>query len=238
MIEGRPERLARLTTIPDGVEFAEAAFTQLGCIALNAVRKAEIELGDRVVVVGAGLVGLLAARLARLAGGRRVTALDLIGSRLRWARRMSVYAALDPNAPTTAGRLEELAPGGFDVVFEATESAAGFRSALRLARHGGRVVLLGGTREPVNGFDPYSEIHLKGLELVGAHVWTAPQVATARDRWTEAANRRVLLNLIRDGELDVGALVSDRLSPDEAPEAFADLAANPAAHLGVVIDWG
>jgi 2-desacetyl-2-hydroxyethyl bacteriochlorophyllide A dehydrogenase len=237
VIESRPERLARLTTIPDDVAFVDAAFTQLGCIALNAVRKAEIDLGDRVAIVGAGVVGLLASRLARLAGGRRVTSLDLLDARLEAARRNRAYAALDPTDPTTDERLEEIAPGGFDVVFEATESGAGFRSALRLARPGGRVILLGSTRELVDGFDPYADVHLKGLTVLGAHVSTTPTIATVRDRWTEAANRRVLLELMHRGELDVDALVTHHLAPAEAPAAFAALAARPRDHLGVVIDW-
>ncbi len=237
VIEDRPERLARLTTIPDTVRFADAAFTQLGCIALNAVRRAGIELGDRVAIVGAGVVGLLASRLARLAGGRRVTSLDLLDARLEAAARNRAYAALNPADPATAAALEEIAPGGFDVVFEATESAAGFRSALKLARPGGRVILLGSTRELVDGFDPYADVHLKGLTVVGAHVSTTPTVATVRDRWTEAANRRVLLELMQRGELDVDALISDHVAPDQAPAAFAELAVRPQEHLGVVIDW-
>ena len=238
VIEGRPERLARLTTIPDGVAFVDAAFTQLGCIALNAVRKAELGLGDRVAIVGAGVVGLLASRLARLAGGRRVTSLDLLAARRDAARRNRAYAALDPADPETEARVEEIAPGGFDVVFDATESSAGFRSALRLARPGGRVILLGSTRELVDGFDPYADMHLKGLTVLGAHVPTTPVSATVRDRWTEAANRRVLLELMHRGELDVDALVTDRVHPQDAPAAFAGLATRPSDHLGVVIDWG
>jgi L-iditol 2-dehydrogenase len=237
VVEGRPERLGRLTTIPDEVGFLEAAFTQLGCIALNAVRKAEIDLGDRVAIVGAGVVGLLASRLARLAGGRRVTSLDLLAARLESARRNRAYAALDPTDPATKDQLEEIAPGGFDIVFEATETAAGFRSALKLARPGGRVILLGSTRELVDGFDPYADVHLKGLTVIGAHVSTAPVLATVRDRWTEAENRRVLLELFKRRELDVDAIVTDRLAPEQAPAAFAELAAHPQEHLGVVIEW-
>jgi L-iditol 2-dehydrogenase len=236
-VEGRLERLARLTTIPDGVSFEDAAFTQLACIALNAVRTATIELGDRVAVVGAGVVGLLAARLAELAGGRRVTSLDLLEARRAAALRNHASAALDPADPRLHERLAEIAPGGFDVVFEATESAAGFRSAFRLAGRGARVVLLGSTRELVDGFDPYADVHVKGLRVLGAHVSTTPATATLRDRWTEAANRRVLLELLERGELDVDALVSHRIAPDEAPAMFAALAARPQEHLGVVIDW-
>ena len=80
-------------------------------------------------------------------------------------------------------------------------------------------------------------MHVKGLRVIGAHVSATPAAATLNDRWTEAENRRVLLELMQRGELDVEPLVSDRIVPDLAPEAFAALADRPQEHLGVVIDW-
>jgi threonine dehydrogenase-like Zn-dependent dehydrogenase len=204
---------------------------------LNAVRMARIELGDRVAVVGAGLIGLLAARLTGLAGGRRVTALDLIPARTQLARRFGADAALDPTDPVTPAELERIAPGGFDVVFEASGAAAAVPQALRLAARGGRVVLLGSTRGVVEGFDPYADVHVKGITVLGAHVSTAPAAPTLHDRWTEAANRALLLDLMAAGDLPVAELVTDRVRPDSAPAAFEALADRPAEHLGILIDW-
>jgi 2-desacetyl-2-hydroxyethyl bacteriochlorophyllide A dehydrogenase len=236
-IEARPERLARITRIPDGVAFEDAALTQIGCIVLNAVRMARIELGDRVAVVGSGLIGLLATRLAALSGGRSVTALDLLPARVKLARRFGAEAALEPDDPGTPDELARMAPDGFDVVFEATGAPAAVSSALRLAARGGRVVLLGSTRGLVTDFDPYADVHVKGATLLGAHVSTTPVAPTLRDRWTEAANRAFLLDLMASGTLTVGALISHRVAPEQAPEAFAALAARPADHLGVIIEW-
>jgi L-iditol 2-dehydrogenase len=227
VIEARPERLARLTAIPERVGSDQAALTQLGCIVLNAVRMARIELGERVAVVGAGLVGLLAIRLAQLSGARPVAALDLLPSRIELARGYGAHAASDPadlDAP-------------FEVVFEATGAPAAVTTAFRLAARGGRVVLLGSTRGLVTDFDPYGDVHVKGITVLGAHVSTTPFAPTLRDPWTEAANRRVLLDLMRDGELDVTPLVSHRIGPEQAPAAFAALAARSDGHLGVLIDW-
>jgi 2-desacetyl-2-hydroxyethyl bacteriochlorophyllide A dehydrogenase len=224
-IEVRPERLARMTVIPQRVEPADAALTQLGCIVLNAVRMARIELGERVAVVGAGLVGLLACRFARLAGGRMITAIEPIPERRELAQSYGGARAFDPGASD--------APGGFDVVFEASGAPAGLPAALRLARGGGRVVLLGSTRGLVDGFDPYGDVHVKGLTILGAHVSTTP----ATGRWTEAANRELILRLLGDDELDVAPLITDRVRPSGAPDAFRRLAEAPSDHLGVLIDW-
>ncbi len=236
-VEGRPERLVRLNHIPPGVTFAQAAVTQLGSIALNAVRPARIQLGERVVVVGAGLVGLLAGRLARLDGATTVAVVDPIQARRDLALTYCADLAADPGGSATTDLLEALAPGGFDVVIEATGAPAAFVPSLKLARRGGRVILLGSTRGAVEGFDPYSDIHLRGLHVIGAHVSTTPTSATADNRWTEAANRDVLLALLRDGLLDVQPLITDTVRPARAPDMFASLAQHPGRHLGVLIEW-
>lgn len=236
-LESRPERLARITHIPDGVNDRQAAFSQLSCIALNGVRKAGIQLGEKVAVVGAGLVGLLAARLAQLEGGTPVTSLDLVAERRQTAIAFGLDAALEPGTAETEAELARSAPAGFDVVIEATGAAPAFVPALQLAARAGRVVLLGSTRGIVEGFSPYAEAHLKGLTIIGAHVWTAPTHATEHDKWTEPNNRRVLLSLMQHGRFDVEKLITHVVAPEEAGAAFAGLASEPDKYLGVMIDW-
>ena len=229
-VEDRPERLARMTVIPPGVDAADAALTQLCCIVINAVRLARIELGERVAVVGAGLVGLLACRFARLDGGRRLAVVEPLAERRALAERYGKARAFDPAAAEALGE-------GFDVVFEASGAPAGVPAALKLARKGGRVVLLGSTRGLVEAFDPYGDVHVKGLTIVGAHVSTTPVTDSLRERWTEAANRELILRLLGDDELDVAPLITDRVTPGEGPDAFCRLAEAPSEHLGVLIDW-
>ena len=236
-IEDRPERLARFAHIPDGVSDREAALSQLSCIALNGVRKAGIALGESVALVGAGLVGLLAGRFAQLDGAYPLLALDLLAERRDAAMRFGMDIVLDSAADSTPEVLESVAPGGVDVVLEATGSPRAFVPALTMARRGGRVVLLGSTRGQVEGFSPYDHAHRKGLSIIGAHVSTTPVSGTSRDPWTEAANRRVILSLMRDKRLDVEPLISHTILPEQAGEAFAGLAHTPEKYLGIAIEW-
>jgi L-iditol 2-dehydrogenase len=236
-IEDRPERLARFTHIPDGVSDREAALSQLSCIALNGVRKAGIALGESVVVVGTGLVGLLAGRLAQLDGALPLIGLELIPERRDAAKRFGMDLLLDPAAEPTFPIMESLDRGGADVVIEATGSPRAFVPGLAMARRGGRVVLLGSTRGHVEAFSPYDAAHRKGLTIVGAHVSTAPVVGTPNDPWTEAANRRVVLSLMQQKRLDVEPLITHTIVPTQAGEAFAGLAKAPEKYLGIAIDW-
>src|SRR5262245_48866791 len=228
---------SRVAPIPEGVTFAQAAMTTHGCIAINAVRMAHIQLGDSVVVVGGGLIGQFALQLSRLSGGRPVVSTDFVARRRELASRSGADAALDPADGDTRAALDRLAPGGFSVVFEATGSPAAFNPALKLAGRGGRVVLLGSTRGLVEQFDPYGDVHCKGVVILGAHANTTPTAANLSNPWTEPANRRVIFDLIARRDLDVDVLISHRLRPDDAAAAYADLAASPEEFLGVLIDW-
>jgi threonine dehydrogenase-like Zn-dependent dehydrogenase len=124
-LEARPERLARITRTPDEVTDVQAAFSQLGCIALNGVRKAQIQLGERVAVVGAGLVGLLAARLSQINGALPVVSVDLVASRRSTAVKFGVDAAVEPDSTEAAELFDGVAPNGFDVVIEAQPAQHG-----------------------------------------------------------------------------------------------------------------
>lgn len=236
-LESRPDALARLAVVPDGVTDRAAALTQLCCISLNGVRKAAIELGDRVAVVGGGVVGLLATRFCALSGARRVVVLEPIERRRAAAIACGAHLAIDPAGAQTNDQLAEVAPSGFDVVIEATGDPEPVLTAMSLAAPGGRVVLLGSTRGLVEHFDPYGDIHLKGITVIGAHVTTHPEASTRKDRWNELENREFVLDLMARGSLDVDSIVSHVITPEEAPATYATLARERTGHLGVLIDW-
>src|SRR6185503_14112822 len=114
--------------------------------------------GDRVAVVGAGLIGQLALQLARLAGGRPTLSVDPIAVRRDLAISCGATVAVDPTAPDADDQLAKRTGGSdFDVVFEATGSPLAFNPALKLVRFQGRMILLGSTRGLVEHFDPYSD---------------------------------------------------------------------------------
>lgn len=229
----------RLVRVPEALSSEQAAWSTLIAIVLNAVRMAPIQLGDSVAVVGLGPIGQLAAQLTRLAGGRPVVGFDRIERRRQIAVECGAGAALDlePGKADPASRVVAASEDCFDFVFEATGSPSAFSPALGLVAPGGLVVLLGSTRGLVEAFDPYRDVHLKGVTIVGAHANTAPTVSTRRDRWTERENRRLGLSLVAEGSLRVSPLVSHRHAVADAPEVFAQLAADRSPYLGVLISW-
>lgn len=229
----------RFARIPDGVSFDHAALTTLTVIVMNAVRLARIELGERVGVVGAGLIGQLALQLSRICGARPTVAIDPIAARRELAQACGATFGLDPAAPDEDEQLTRLtgAPD-LDVIFEATGSPAAFNPALRRVRFGGRMILLGSTRGLVDGFDPYSDVHRKGITMIGAHIESHPEEPTHLNRWTHANNQRLALDLMADGSLQLESLISHRVRGDEGAALFERLADSRESFFGVLLQWG
>lgn len=224
--------------IPDGVSFDYAAMTTLTCIAMNAVRLAKLELGESVAVIGAGLIGQLAVQFSRLNGARPVVAFDPIESRRKLARESGSDFEIDPMATDRAAQIQRvLGDQRFDCVFEATGSPAPFNDALRLVKYGGKMILLGSTRGKVEQFDPYADVHLNGVTMIGAHMRTHPPFETQFNRWTWLNNRRLALRLIREGDLKLEPLISHREPASVGPAMFQRLHEARESFYGVLLHW-
>ncbi len=230
----RPDQVA---VVPEAVTDAQAAFVTLLIITMNGVRLAKIALGERVVSVGLGLIGNLAAQLAHANGALPVAGTDLIAERRAYAEECGLLA-LDPAAPDFDAEVAALTEGaGFDIVFEATGSPGGLAPALQLAGEFARVIALGSTRGLVREFDLYGDVHRPGVTIIGAHLMTHPDAPNFANRWTMGANRMVALSLLAEGRVNVDSLISHREPADHAPDLFALLADHRAEAMGVLLDW-
>ena len=153
--------------LPDALDDAAGALVEPLAVALHAARQAGSLAGRRVLVSGAGAVGLLAALVARAEGALLVVSCDVAAARRERALGIGAAAALDPADVAFAPRARELAPAGFDVVIEAAGATASLRQAFALARPGGTIVQVGtlGTQDvPL----PANELMNRELRLVGS----------------------------------------------------------------------
>lgn len=200
--------------VPDGVGDAEAAFTTLGVIALQGVRKAGVGFADRVAVLGRGLLGTLCARLARVAGAATV---DLLG-------RAEVRAA-------------EGAAQRYQVILDVTGNPAAIADAARLAGAGARIVLIGSSRgrspalpeEPAGG---------AAFELRGAHARMRPAAASEPGRWTFGDEARLYLDLVRSGRLVPFESPVEVVDPHECWRFYRRLGRGEPPVGAAVYDWG
>ncbi len=231
--------------IPEQVSTADAAFTTLGAIALNGVRTAQLSLGDTVAVVGLGLVGQLAAQLARLQGGR-VIALDLQEDRVRLAESLGAETGVLSDDGAIA-RVQALTGGrGADSVIlcAASKSAAPAELAMRLTRDRGRIVVVGAVDLHFNWLEMYlKEIQLYLARAYGPGSYDPKYEREAIDypfayvRWTENRNMGDFLRLLATKQVVVDALVSHRFPLDDAPRAYETVTTPGTKSLAVLLEY-
>ncbi len=230
----------------DGSEipFGDAAFTVLGAIALEGLRLATPTLGERFVVTGMGLVGLLAAQILR-ASGCHVLGVDLSEGRLAIARGLGIETYLAKPGADPVGVAREWTRGiGVDGVLVAasTESSQPISDAAAMCRKRGRIVLVGVTGRELDRAAFYEkELTFQVSCSYGPGRHDPSYEDHGRDypigyvRWTAGRNFEAVLDLIAAGRLDVASLVSHRLPFDGAGRAW-DLVSSPGT-LGVVLEY-
>ena len=134
---------ARAVPLPEGMSPVLAAFAEPLSVCLHAAKQAGPLLGARVLVTGAGPIGTLALAVARHAGAREVVVTDLSSTPLLTARRMGADRTHAVGEDPDALRGYAVDKGHFDVVFEASGSAAALKAAIEVARPGATIVQLG-----------------------------------------------------------------------------------------------
>jgi L-iditol 2-dehydrogenase len=201
-----PARL--LHRLPDAVSFDAAAMVEPAAVAMHAARISAIEPGDLVVVVGAGLIGILAMQAARTLGAATVAILDIQPERLELARRLGADAVIDSGAGDPAGALERTTGRlAADVVLEAVGIQGTIDLATSLTRPGGRLTLIGNVR-------PRVEQDLQGI--VSGEL-------TIRGSAASAGEFPHCIERIADGRLRVAELISRVLPLAQGQSAFEAL---------------
>ena len=231
-----PNRLLKVDS--PTVPAEEAVFFNLGAIALQGARKARIELGEATLVLGQGIVGLLAMQLSKLSGALPVIAADLTDSRLEISKSVGADCTLNPEDANFAEQLGNVTKdNGPTVVIEATGHPDAISTALDVAGWGARVVLLASTRGETPNVNFYRDVHKKGLMLYGAHDSIRPRQESSPNFWTLEADSLLLLSLIAQKRLNVVPLISHRFPGDEAPKAYQLLMEWNPGLIGVVLQW-
>jgi 2-desacetyl-2-hydroxyethyl bacteriochlorophyllide A dehydrogenase len=186
---------ALVTLAGTDLSAAEGALLEPAANGVAAVRAAGPVAGRRVVVIGPGPIGLLAAQCARAEGADAVTVIGLAhdASRLELARSLGLETA-DPVAPdlsadAAAALREQLPDGGADTVIQCAGAVAATRLARALLSDGGTVVVEGYAGDPAPVPVSPDELASRRLALVGVNGWTAADFAVARRHAAEGRIR-------------------------------------------------
>lgn len=200
----------------DGLSEIQAAMVEFLAIGAHAVSRSDLRAGDRVLVTGAGPIGIGAALFARLAGAE-VHLLDLSPRRLELARARFGFTDLHTDAQAIlSGDLVD----GFDVVFDATGSARAIEGGFPLLAHGSTYVLVSIVKDAIT-FDD-AEFHKRETRIVGSR----NALKTDFER---------VMAAIRDGHIDTNALLSAEIALDDLPTRFPELAADRESLIKAVV---
>ena len=212
-------------SIPDGVSDEEAAMCEPTASAVHAVRLSQMRLGDTVVVLGAGPIGLLCMQAARAAGASKVIVSEPALVRAEAARKLGAYAVVNPIEEDAVERVVELTDGrGPDVVFECAGAKGTLDQALNMVRRNGQVVLVAILWEETGVLPP---------DWMGREVNLQTVFGLRPEDW------RISLELMQSGQVTMEPLVSEAsfLPLDEIQGAFEALC-NPSNQVQMVVRHG
>lgn len=234
--------------IPDGVSYEEAAFTTVASIALQGIRLADVRLGERVAVVGLGLVGQIAVQLLK-AAGCRVVGMDIDPFMVERALENGADIAINNASDNVEAAVSSFTDGyGVDatLITAATPSDGPIELAGEIAREKGRVIVVGavGLRVPR---DPYylKEIDLRISRSYGPGRYDPSYEEGGIDypygyvRFTERRNMATVLEMMALRRLNVVPLITHRFPFERVSEAYDLIAGEKRErYIGILLQYG
>ena len=213
--------------IPDGVSYADAAFATIGAVALQGVRQSQPLIGERVAVIGLGLLGLLTVQLLK-ANGCAVLGVDFDEERMTLAEKLGADVAVSANPKKACEAFTQGRGADAVIITAATPSSEPVVRAAEMSRHKGRVVAVGvvGTDVPREAFYR-KELDLRLSMSYGPGRYDPAYEEGGHDypfayvRFTEQRNMESFLYLVQQGKVTPAALVTHRLAFDDALDAYA-----------------
>ena len=223
-------RQVNVLPIPDHLDADIAALTEPLAVALHGVNQARVKPEDKVVVLGAGAIGLGVVIGLRRRGVENIVAVDIMPERLRLAERLGAHCTVNPQEQdlraALAERFGESSHYGWsmvdtDVFIDAAGAAEPLQQAIGLCRTGTRFVIVALHKKPV----PIDLVQVMAKELL-----ITGSIAYPQDEFEE------VLAMLSSGDVDVSPMISHRFDAEHFPQAFAT-ARDAARALKVLVQY-
>lgn len=210
----------QIVKVPEGISDKAAALAEPFAVGFHVVSRAQVRIGDRVLVVGAGPIGIVVALVAKLAGARSVVLSELSEKRIDFAKSFG-FETIQPGKDELMEQMRRYTDGrGFDVVIDATGSKAAATALPDLCRIRGTIVPMGLSGTPVE--IPLGKISFKEQTIVGSRLYTYDHFERAVAMLPELQQR-----------FDVERLVTDLLPIEQAQTAIDQMMAG--TNLGKIL---
>lgn len=208
--------------LPDEVTDEEAAMIEPSAVSLHAVKLSDINVGDKVLIIGGGIIGLLAAEFAKKEGATYVCMLETNEKRGEKSLTYGyVNEYFNPKDENVIKELKEKTNGGFDKVIECCGNSPAVTEAIMLVKNGGKIVLVGVSTEPVT--IPLVISVMGEVTLLGS-------IAYSEFDFDK------VIELIKNKDLDVLKYVDKIVSLEEAENACKELTSGESSSIKILID--
>ena len=226
-----------LFEVPETITDEVATLAHLATTGLHGVRRATVEYGDAVAVVGMGTMGQFAIQHARLAGATNTIAVDTDAWRLEVAAGLGASHTINPAVEDPVEAINGYTDGGADAVVETAGVSPAIPLALSLARDRGRVSVVGWHLDPVE-LVLAEDFLYKELDIRASRNSGFPGESTPKNRiWSSRRNRALVLSLMAEGRLRTDGLVSHMIPFEEVSRAYELIRTKSEPSLQVVLRW-
>ncbi|MBI1373048.1 MAG: alcohol dehydrogenase catalytic domain-containing protein [Phycisphaera sp.] len=206
--------------VPDNLSLEHAAMVEPVSVAVHAVNRTPVTLGDTAVVVGAGMIGLLVVQALRAAGCTRVIAVDLDDRKLGMAKSLGAEAGLNPKKCDVLAEVLAMTDGrGADVALECVGATEPIKTAIACVRKGGAVTLVGNLAPTIDL--PLQPVVTREITLIGT--------CGSNGEYPQC------IDLMSRGLIDVSPLITKIAPLDEGPALFDRLYAGDAELMKVIL---
>lgn len=221
----------------DNISYQDAAVSFIATFPMAAIRKVKLEVGESMLVMGLGILGQLAVKLARAAGACPIIACDPVKERREEALKGGADYAFDPFDKDFARKIKEITNGGVNTAIEVTGVGAGLDETLDCMARFGRVALLGCTRNSDFSIDYYNKVHYPGITLVGAHTAARAALESSHGNYTHNDDVKAVLRLCAGKRLNLKDIVKETHLPCDCADVYTRLVNDRNFPVGVQFDW-
>ena len=203
-----------LVPVPESLSYEEAAMAEPAAVALHALRRAGVKIGDSVAIFGAGPIGLMLASWAKLMGADQAILIDIDERKLGFARSMGFEDLVNSLAEDAVEAVKRITNGrGSDCAIEGAGASVALEQCLKCTRMFGTVVAMGNPlREMTLSQKAYWELLRKQLNLCGT--WNSSYSDIPLNDWKQS------IQSMAQGKLNVKPFITHRLTLKQCPEAL------------------
>lgn len=206
--------------LPESVSFDEGAMVEPSAVALHATNLADIKVGSKVLIVGGGIIGLMACEFAKLEGASYIALLETNMSRAKKATSLGkADEYFDATKTETIETLINRSNGGFDVVIECCGNEAAVNEAIMTTKPGGKIILVGVSPNPIT--IPTVMTVLGEISMVGAIAYTEKEFETC-------------IELIAAKKLNVKKYIDEIVPLEKAQDSFLKITSGKNSEVKII----